>query len=212
MRNVIASRTSRGLARVRDAMTTALAVLGAMVALWLLASWAFGLSVVVVLTGSMTPDIPAGSAAVVQRVAAADLTVGDVVTVPRAGYAIPVTHRIESIADAGGDARILILRGDANPVSDPDPYVLTEADRVITSMPAIGHAVRWIGTGPGTLAIVLTAALAVTAILWPRRADDAEGSAAAGDDAPEPAPDDGGEPGDVLSDLFHDADSERTRT
>jgi len=222
MRTVIASRTSRGrdavaessesdaaaeqrrprpgrLTRVRDAVTTVLAVLGVLVILWLIASWAFSLSLVVVLTGSMSPDIPAGSAVVTQRVAASDLSVGDVVTVPREGYSIPVTHRIEEIEDAGGPARSLILRGDANPISDPDPYVVTQAGRVVAAVPAIGYVVRWVTSGPGTLVVILVAAMTVTAVLWPTR-DGAPESRA--DDADPVDPADSDEPGDDLAALF----------
>ncbi len=42
-------------------------------------------------TGSMSPTIPAGSVVVTERVPAAAVRAGDVVTVPRAGAALPVT-------------------------------------------------------------------------------------------------------------------------
>ncbi len=223
MRTVIASRTSRGrgavadssesdaaaqrarprpgrLSRVRDAVTTVLALLGVLVILWLIASWAFSLSLVVVLTGSMSPDIPAGSAVISHRVAASDLREGDVVTVPREGYSIPVTHRIVTIEDAGGPARSLILRGDANPISDPDPYVVTEAGRVVAAVPVIGYVVRWVTSGPGTLIVIVLAAMTVTAVLWPTR-DAASDDRA--DDA-DPTPDEGvpAEPEEDLTALF----------
>src|SRR5690606_24404634 len=48
-------------------------------------------------TGSMAPTIPAGSVAVVQQVEAAEVAVGDVVTVDRPGE-LPITHRVTSVS------------------------------------------------------------------------------------------------------------------
>ncbi|MGO3555266.1 MAG: signal peptidase I, partial [Microbacterium gubbeenense] len=67
-------------------------------------------------TGSMEPTIPAGSVAVVQQVDAAAVSVGDVVTVDRAGE-LPITHRVTSVAaGASADERVITMRGDANDV------------------------------------------------------------------------------------------------
>lgn len=139
--------------------------------LWFIAGLVFGASIVIFRTGSMEPTIPTGSAAVVTAVAASDIAVGDVLTVDRADSALPVTHRVVSIAHdpAVDGGRIIVLRGDANPVNDPDPYHLTEAKRVVFSVPAVGTMLR-VSTTPLFLGstTLIVAALMVWAF-WPPR-------------------------------------------
>jgi signal peptidase len=79
-------------------------VVGAICLLWLAVSTVLGLSLVVVLTGSMSPTVPAGGAVVTRAIAAADVRPGDVVTVPRPGFEVPVTHRVVSTTAVPGDA------------------------------------------------------------------------------------------------------------
>ncbi|MGO1266499.1 MAG: hypothetical protein ACTMIY_07705 [Microbacterium gubbeenense] len=54
-------------------------------------AYAANITLIMFRTGSMEPTIPAGSVAVVQQVDAAAASVGDVVTVDRAGE-LPITH------------------------------------------------------------------------------------------------------------------------
>ena len=56
-----------GADRLRDAVVTVLGILGLVVVTWLIVAWMLSLSVVVLVTGSMSPTMPAGSAAVVQK-------------------------------------------------------------------------------------------------------------------------------------------------
>ena len=60
-----------------------------------IAAFAFNITLIMFKTGSMSPTIPAGSLAVVKEIPAADINVGDVVTVDRPGK-LPVTHRVTS--------------------------------------------------------------------------------------------------------------------
>ncbi|MDQ1748092.1 MAG: signal peptidase [Frankiaceae bacterium] len=76
-----------------------------------------------VLTGSMSPTVPAGSLVAGTRISAAGVRVGDIVMfVPpppyRAPGGDPIAHRIVRIASRHGD-RYLTTKGDANPVADP---------------------------------------------------------------------------------------------
>lgn len=146
---------------VRDAVLTLTGIAGALVIAWTLLSRIVGLSLVVLMTGSMAPTLPTGSAAVtLDGVPAADLRPGDVVKVPRPGHDLPVTHRIVSVGPVTGEverlsagvdpadpaARQLVLQGDANDSVDPSPYVVTEADRVLGGAPFLGYANRLLHT------------------------------------------------------------------
>ena len=63
-----------------------------------------------------------------------------------------------------GDGARLVLRGDANNVDDAQPYDVTEADRVIASVPQAGYVVAWlsgpIGIFGGGLLVGLTLLIA----------------------------------------------------
>lgn len=107
-------------------------------------------------SGSMSPTIPTGSLALVRRVGAADLRVGDVVTVREQGSA--VTHRIVQLTRADGSAT-LQLQGDANPVPDGRVYRVTTTERVVGSVPWLGYGLAAL-TGPAGML------LAAVYVVW----------------------------------------------
>jgi len=132
---------------------------------------AFALQVTLIMfrTGSMSPTIPAGSVAVVQRVPASDVVVGDVVTVDRPGE-LPITHRITSVADgATADERIITMRGDANASDDPFPYAVTSVRRVLFSVPGVASVIAGLGDPLVLAGITVAATALVVWAFWPRR-------------------------------------------
>ncbi|MCC4247396.1 MULTISPECIES: signal peptidase I [Microbacterium] len=155
--------------RVRDAVTMAFGCLGILVVAWFAASALGSLGIIVFVTGSMAPSLPTGAAAITRVVDASELSVGDVVTVRRPDGNVQVTHRIVDIAPVGENprARSLTLRGDANTAADLEPYVVTEAARVLVGAPAIG----WLIIGAKTPAVMLGGAVLVAFVvawaLWP---------------------------------------------
>ncbi|MBF4579002.1 signal peptidase I [Frigoribacterium sp. VKM Ac-2530] len=144
-----------------------------------------GVTPLIFRSGSMSPDIPTGALALARTVPAAEVAVGDVVSVPRAD-GVRVTHRVVETDDAGGASRSLVLKGDANPVTDPDPVVVAEADRVFWSTPRLGE---WVdqALAPGWVFVVgtLFGMLAMIGFRRPRAEDLAA-------TAPEPGPADDG--------------------
>jgi signal peptidase len=97
--------------------------------------------VMTVLTGSMAPDAPRGSLAIVEPKPLDDLRVGDVLT-----YAIPVedhhvvTHRVIELRRTA-DATVVRTKGDANDA--PDPWVAELHDETVwTERFAVPHAGR----------------------------------------------------------------------
>ena len=79
-----------------DVALTVAAVLGTVCILLVIAAALFDVRIILFSTGSMSPTIPAGSAALVRSIPAADVQVGDVVKVERAGQ-LPITHRVTGV-------------------------------------------------------------------------------------------------------------------
>ncbi|MGZ0093552.1 signal peptidase I [Microbacterium arborescens] len=160
---------SSRLGRIRDVVITLIGVVGIVTIAWLLAAWIWGLSIVVFVTGSMSPTMPVGAAAVSQLTPAADLRIGDVVTVPRPDTGQPVTHRIVAIdaVATAPDERELTLQGDDNDFADSQTYVVDEAPRVLVSAPVLGSIALWAQTPLVMMAASILIALAIAWALWP---------------------------------------------
>ena len=158
----------RPLATVGDLALAVAAGFGVLCIVATLAAVFGGIGLILFSTGSMTPTIPAGSVAVVRTIAAAEVQVGDIVTVERPGR-LPVTHRVRAIERAAGTDRVLTLRGDANDSDDTETYRVGSVRIVLLSVPGLAP---WIaGTGnPLVLGSLTTgAALLVLWAFWPRR-------------------------------------------
>lgn len=126
-----------------------------------------GFGVVLFRTGSMSPTIDAGAAALVRTTAADELQDGDVVTVDRPGKE-PITHRIIHIEAAGdGAARALTLQGDANAEPDPHPYEVEHARRVLFSVPHAAPIVSALSRPEGIAAVALVVGALIIWTMWP---------------------------------------------
>ncbi|HSK34419.1 MAG TPA: hypothetical protein VK903_13110 [Propionicimonas sp.] len=179
------TRSSSGrLARFRqslvDVMLWTLGGLGLVSLLAAIAAHVWGFSIVLFSTGSMTPTIPAGSAALVRLLPATELRVGDVTTVERKNL-LPITHRITSIKGVDGQAgaREITMRGDANDLEDPAPYLITEARLVIASAPGIANLFSGMRNPLLMAGLTLMAGLLVSWAFWPRQTRAASVVAAA---------------------------------
>lgn len=131
----MARRMTRARVIVRIIAATG-AALGAVV---LAACLVFDLRVTLFTSGSMAPAIPTGSAAISRGIPAAEIEVGDVVTVDRP-EALPLTHRVTEVTAPAGEAaatRRITMRGDANAVVDPVPYDVERVRVVLFSVPGI---------------------------------------------------------------------------
>ncbi len=126
---------------IRRAIDVALAALVAVVLILALATHLapeLGSRLFAIRSGSMAPEVPIGALIVTSSVAPEALAIGDIVTVGMANGTV-LTHRIAEVVQQD-DARMLRLKGDANPTADP---MLVETDRVIGEMtlalPALGY-------------------------------------------------------------------------
>jgi signal peptidase I len=135
------------VSRLRSALLDLGAVLGSLCLVVALAGLVLGVKPLVFRSGSMSPEIPAGALGFSRPASAAELGVGDVVSVVSANHE-RVTHRIVAIEGAG-ETRELTLQGDANSAPDAETYQVGRADRVFWSVPLVGYPLAWIGTPLG---------------------------------------------------------------
>lgn len=174
-----AGRT-RGTGRVRAVLEgvstfglVILGLVGILVVGWYVFSLITGARLVVFMTGSMAPDLPAGSAAVSLPVPASELAVGDVVTVQRDDASLPVTHRIVEIEPGADPAtRLLSLQGDDNPVPDQFSYAVDEAHRLLIGAPHAGTVLDAVRSPGAIMALTAMVAALVLSAFWPERTPD----------------------------------------
>jgi signal peptidase len=141
-----------------------------------------------VLTGSMTPTIPAGSVVVVRPVDTGTLRVGDIVTYQKAPGAMAeyITHRITAL-HLDTTPVTLTTKGDANRTADLKPVPVTAVrGKVVMHVPHLGSVRESIGIKGSGLVLVLLALLGyavsqVVAVLRDRRRPKAAAAPAAGD-------------------------------
>ena len=147
---------------------------GLLAVAWLVFSAVTGATIIVFMTGSMSPSIPSGGASISMPASAAELRVGDIVTAQIDDADLPVTHRIVSIAQTGDpNTRALVLQGDDNATPDLFPYVVAKVPRVVIGGAGWGTALA-VAQSPiaiGTLTLGV-AALCGWAF-WPARKTDA---------------------------------------
>jgi signal peptidase len=104
--------------------------------------------------GSMEPTIPIGSAVLVAPVAAADLAVGDVVSLRVGEQHAVFTHRIVRLADRDGTVW-LETQGDANAAPDPSLVPASAViGRAVISVPLAGYLISILGSLQGLLFLV----------------------------------------------------------
>jgi signal peptidase len=121
-----------------------------------------------VLTGSMSPDIPAGSVVVIRPADPGTLRVGDVATYQVSpGREVFITHRIVRIDDSTSPASF-VFKGDANRGEDNDPVpagaIRGEVWFHVPHLGAVRDSLQ--GTaGLGLLAMLLLGGYAVAQVL-----------------------------------------------
>lgn len=198
-----------GRSRGRDIALNVGAVAGLICVLAAVASFLFGIKPLIFRSGSMSPDIPTGALALSKTAPAADLKVGDVVSVENQ-QGTRITHRVHEIVSSDGASAVLILKGDANQDADLTPYTVTETDRVFVSVPGLGYVVSWLSS---PAAIFLGGALVGGVMVLAfgpgsKRKDDddsdtnADGSAPVSDDVVEAPPAAYGHAYDVPTESF----------
>jgi signal peptidase len=116
---------------------------------------AAGAQTYTILTSSMKPGLPPGTFVVVERQAAADLHVGDVITFQLAsGEPEVVTHRIVKVMVDSKGARTFVTQGDSNAVADSRPVRAAQIrGKVWYAIPFVGWIAGIRSTSVGLLAL-----------------------------------------------------------
>lgn len=167
------SRRVHGVGRFLCGAMLNLAAVGGIICLVLVGlAFVFDTTLIMFKTGSMSPTIPAGSLSLVREIPATEIKVGDVVTVERPA-ALPITHRVTSVADGSTSTeRIITMKGDANEAEDPFPYAVNTVRTVLASVPNLAYGVVWL-SNPWVMAVLtLGASALVTWAFWPRDPSD----------------------------------------
>ena len=162
--------SGRGARETIENIVIALAGLSGVIAILIAMGPLVGWNSVRLATGSMSPELPTDSLLLTHTVPADQVSIGDVVMVQREA-ALPVTHRVVAVATStdGGTARLLTLKGDANPAPDAQLYDVETAGLVVVGLPWGGQVVTllrspWV---LGMITVVATAAIVWG--LWPKR-------------------------------------------
>ncbi|MFB9780013.1 signal peptidase I [Rhodococcus baikonurensis] len=157
--------------RIWEVLLTLGALAGLASIVIFIAGLVFGITPLIFRSGSMSPTIDTGALAFARTVPASEVQVGDILSVYDS-QGTRITHRVESIDQQGNNLAVAQLRGDANPIADPDPYVITEADRVFFSINRLGYVAVWLSGSSG----LVLGAIAVGGLLYiafrPRRNPD----------------------------------------
>ena len=144
---------------LQAALWTALGVLaGLLLALTL--PRLFGMPVLVVLSGSMEPEIATGDVVVESRISPLAARVGDVVTFrdPERPERL-ITHRVRSMRETGGEVSFT-TKGDAN--NTVESWQIPRhgsIGRVEYRVPKLGYVVAWISGPAARLFLVIIPAL-----------------------------------------------------
>jgi len=123
-----------------------------------------GRQTIIVGGGSMEPAVPIGAAIVVAPVAAADLHVGDVVSLRAGKDRALFTHRIVEILQRA-DGTWVRTKGDANASPDPTPVPAGDiVGRVQVTIPIAGYLIALLSIPTGVLFLIGLAATLLAAV------------------------------------------------
>ena len=164
----------------RSGVLTLAAVMGVLSIVVFLAAMFFGVKALNVMSGSMEPGIPTGSMIFTTKIDAKDIKLGDVITTQRTQGEGLITHRVLDISPVDGSPNAFEMRmqGDANATEDPQPYVITEADKYFFHLPFVGLVSSLLKTSTGLYVGVAVVALLLFIFIVPgkRREETLEDS------------------------------------
>ncbi|MDY0909424.1 signal peptidase I [Microbacterium sp. CFBP9034] len=145
------------------ALLWGVAILGVLSGAVFLAHLAGWVQPLVVVSGSMQPDIRQGDLLIAVPVAAADVDIGEVATLPSTVTGTLVTHRVIAVS-RDDSAYVIEMAGDANRANDPEPYRVDAEATVLQpllTIPAAGDVVLVLARP----AVAIPLAVAVLALI-----------------------------------------------
>lgn len=155
----LALRLGRTTARLA---ATLVALAGAV---FLLVPAVLGYERYVITSGSMTPAYSRGTLVLARPVPVRDLGVGDVITFAPPGRTSLVTHRIATVSVDPSGRKVLMTKGDANPVADPWRIAMPRgsAPRARIGVPYAGYGVALLADRAVRLGLIGVPALLIGA-------------------------------------------------
>lgn len=151
------------LRRMGGALLWVVAAFGVLSGALFLAHLAGWVQPLVVVSGSMQPEIRRGDLLIAMPVDVGEVSIGEVTTLPSVSSGTLVTHRVTSVSRAGPDY-LIEMAGDANQVTDPEPYRVDGDATVlqpVLTIPGVGNVMLLLAKP--TVAIPL--AVAVLALI-----------------------------------------------
>ena len=134
------------LTRVADLGLWVTAAVGLTAAVASAVMFMSGMRPLVVTSGSMEPDYPVRSVALVGSADATSVEKGDVLAV-KLPSGTRVLHRVVDVQTVPGGQRAVTLKGDANPKPDGAPVVLEDrVYRAVACVPYLGTVAMWLRT------------------------------------------------------------------
>ena len=138
----------------------------------------YGYGISPILSGSMRPYAEPGDAFITVKRPAADLKVGDIVTLHSASSMDLYAHRIIEIRPFNGQMRI-VTKGDANPTPEADPYLVsTTAEVPVTlfAVPNIGRVLVYMtslqGRQAGLILVVVANVLTLLLAMFRKKVEE----------------------------------------
>lgn len=127
----------------------------------------FGYETRAIVSGSMTPAIPTGSAIFVKPASPAAIAPGDIIVFRTAERAESVVHRVVAIHDGGGGLAFT-TRGDANREDDPWTVAAEDLEGVVVwHLPYGGYVAIGAQSGRDSGLLLLLCGLAIVAMEVP---------------------------------------------
>ena len=127
----------------------------------------FGYRPVVVVSGSMEPDILTNSISIMRYCSMEDISVGDIIMYHHPSLDINITHRVVDIYENANGEIQYITQGDANNIEDSTPIIYENIEgKYIGKIPQVGRIVLALKSKT-TLGIVL--AILILLYIWEQR-------------------------------------------
>lgn len=151
--------------KIADILSTLfIALLAIVLAVVLISKLAFGMEMKAVLTGSMEPELPAGSLLIIKSAAYEEIAVGDDITFVRDKNLTLVTHRVIQKDD---ETKRITTQGIANNAPDKPTSYENVVGKVVFHIPIAGYFVIWTSAVKGKVicGIVIAALVALSILL-----------------------------------------------
>ena len=112
----------------------------------------YGMKCYIVMSGSMSPDLPVGSAIYVREKNPAEIEKGEIITFTTEQGRTMITHRVE---ENNKEKQFFITKGDSNQCQDTKPVKWENLQgTVVFCIPFAGYVLNFMGSRMGKIAAI----------------------------------------------------------